>query len=42
MAGRRFVEGRGLTHVEVGVFDLDGVLRGKYMSKAKFFSALEQ
>ncbi len=38
---RNIVEERGLTHVKVGVFDADGVLRGKYISKAKFFSALE-
>ena len=38
---RRIVEERGLTHVKVGVFDVDGILRGKYMSKPKFFSALE-
>jgi len=38
---RKIVEERGLTHVKVGVFDADGVLRGKYISKAKFFSALE-
>jgi len=38
---RRIVEARGLNHVKVGVFDIDGVLRGKYMSRDKFFSALE-
>ncbi|MGE0726093.1 MAG: glutamine synthetase family protein [Alphaproteobacteria bacterium] len=38
---RAIVEARGLTHVKVGVFDMDGVLRGKYMSRAKFLSALE-
>ncbi len=38
---RKIVEERKLTHVKVGLFDVDGVLRGKYMSKAKFFSALE-
>ena len=38
---RRIVEERGLTHVKVGIFDVDGVLRGKYMAKPKFFSALE-
>lgn len=38
---RRIVEERGLRHVKVGVFDIDGILRGKYMSKAKFFSALD-
>jgi glutamine synthetase len=32
---------RDLTHVKVGVFDVDGVLRGKYMSRAKFESSLE-
>jgi len=37
---REIVEQRGLQHVKVGVFDIDGVLRGKYMSKDKFFSAL--
>lgn len=38
---RRLVEARGLTHVKVAVTDLDGVLRGKYLHKDKFFSALE-
>jgi glutamine synthetase len=32
---------RGLSHVKVGAFDIDGVLRGKYLSRAKFESALE-
>lgn len=36
------VEERGLSHIKVGVFDNDGVMRGKYMSKAKFFSSLEK
>lgn len=38
---RKIVEERGISHVKVGVFDLDGIMRGKYMSKSKFFSALE-
>src|SRR5215469_3969112 len=38
---RRIVEERGLRHVKVGLTDVDGVLRGKYMSRDKFFSALE-
>jgi glutamine synthetase len=38
---KKIVEERGLTHIKVGVFDGDAILRGKYMSKAKFFSALE-
>ncbi|WP_207061647.1 glutamine synthetase family protein [Motiliproteus sp. SC1-56] len=38
---RRIVEERNLTHVKVGLFDNDGVMRGKYMSREKFFSSLE-
>ncbi|MFA5121109.1 glutamine synthetase family protein [Zavarzinia sp.] len=38
---RAIVEERGLTHVKVGVFDVDGIMRGKYMSREKFFSALD-
>ena len=38
---KAYVEKKGVSHVKVGVYDIDGVLRGKYMSKAKFFSALE-
>ena len=38
---RAIVEQRGLDYVKVGVFDVDGVMRGKYMGKEKFFSALE-
>lgn len=39
---RAIVEARNLSHVKVGVFDIDGVLRGKYMGREKFFSALEK
>ncbi|MBL8267415.1 glutamine synthetase family protein [Steroidobacter sp.] len=38
---KAIVEQRGLSHVKVGVFDTDGIMRGKYMSRAKFISALE-
>ena len=38
---KRIVDERELTHVKVGLFDIDGVMRGKYMSKEKFFSALD-
>ncbi|VAX01717.1 glutamine synthetase family protein [hydrothermal vent metagenome] len=38
---RKIIEQRHLSHVKVGVFDIDGILRGKYMSKDKFFSALD-
>ena len=32
---------RGITKIKVGGFDIDGVLRGKYIAADKFFSALE-
>ncbi|MFT6732885.1 MAG: glutamine synthetase [Polaribacter sp.] len=38
---KKIIEERKLTHVKVGLFDIDGVMRGKYMSKAKFFSSLD-
>src|SRR3954452_24104202 len=38
---RTIVEERKLDHVKLGVFDIDGILRGKYLHKDKFFSALE-
>lgn len=39
---RRIVEERDINHIKVGVFDIDGVMRGKYMSREKFFSALDK
>ena len=38
---RRLIEERQLDRIKVGVFDIDGILRGKYMSKDKFLSALD-
>ena len=38
---KAIVEQRKLAHVKVGVFDIDGIMRGKYMSREKFISALE-
>ena len=38
---RRIVKERGLAHVKVGLHDVDGVLRGKYLHVDKFFSALD-
>ena len=38
---KKIVNERNLTHVKVGVFDIDGIMRGKYMSKEKFFSSLD-
>ncbi len=39
---RDIVEKRGLSHVKVGLFDNDGVMRGKYMSREKFLSSLDK
>src|SRR5829696_6893919 len=36
------IEEGGHANVKVGVADIDGVLRGKYVSREKFFSALEK
>ena len=37
----KIVKERGLSHVKVGVHDIDGILRGKYVHIDKFKSALE-
>src|SRR5690606_30611179 len=37
----RLVESSGLTHFKIGLSDIDGVMRGKYMRKDKFISALK-
>ena len=39
---RKIVTERQLSHIKVGVFDVDGIMRGKYMSRDKFFSALDK
>ena len=39
---RKIVEARGLSHVKVGMFDMDGVMRGKYMQRDKFLDALDR
>jgi glutamine synthetase len=38
---RTIIEERKLDHVKLGAFDIDGILRGKYLHRDKFFSALE-
>jgi glutamine synthetase len=38
---RKIIEEGKLDHVKLGVFDLDGILRGKYLHRDKFFSALD-
>ncbi|MFM0290154.1 glutamine synthetase family protein [Paraburkholderia megapolitana] len=37
----RLVEASRLTHIKVGMSDIDGVLRGKYLRKDKFLGALK-
>lgn len=39
---RRWVEEGGHADVKVGLADIDGILRGKYLSRDKFVSALEK
>jgi len=39
---KAIIEERGLDYVKVGVFDIDGIMRGKYMKKEKFLSSLEK
>jgi glutamine synthetase len=38
---RKDFEARGVSKIKIGGFDVDGVLRGKYVSRDKFFSAAE-
>lgn len=38
---RKIVSARKATHVKVGVFDADGILRGKYMASDKFLASLD-
>ena len=38
---KKIVEQRGLDYIKIGLHDIDGVMRGKYVNKAKFFSALD-
>jgi len=39
---KKIVEERDLSYVKLGVFDIDGILRGKYVSREKFFAALDK
>jgi glutamine synthetase len=39
---KALIEQRSISHIKVGVFDIDGVMRGKYMSREKFFSSLDK
>ncbi|TAL84987.1 MAG: glutamine synthetase [Candidimonas sp.] len=37
----RLVQASGLSHFKIGLSDIDGIMRGKYMRKEKFLSALK-
>ena len=37
-----FLDQHGITRHKIGVFDIDGVLRGKYVNRPKFLSAAEK
>ena len=39
---RAYVDQAGVANVKLGFTDVDGILRGKYVSKEKFFSALDK
>jgi glutamine synthetase len=39
---RGFLTERGIEHVKIGVFDVDGIMRGKYLSRDKFLSGLDK
>lgn len=38
---KQLIHERNPKFIKVGVFDIDGIMRGKYMSQAKFLSALD-
>jgi glutamine synthetase len=38
---RAIIEERNIDYIKLGVFDMDGILRGKYINRSKFYSALE-
>src|SRR5512139_362189 len=37
-----YLESRGLTYAKLGVADVDGILRGKYLHKDKLLPAIEK
>jgi glutamine synthetase len=38
---RQLLTERAIEHVKIGVFDTDGIMRGKYLSRDKFLSGLD-
>lgn len=41
-SARQFIEHHGIESIKLAVTDCDGVMRGKYVNRDKFFSALEK
>ena len=41
-SARRYVEAANIANIKLAVTDCDGVMRGKYVSRDKFFSALDK
>jgi len=39
---KKIIEERGIDYVKVGIFDIDGIFRGKYMQTSKFLTVLEK
>jgi len=39
---RELIQSLKPSHIKVGIFDIDGILRGKYMSREKFLSSLDK
>jgi glutamine synthetase len=39
---RSYLTDKGIEHVKIGVFDTDGILRGKYLSREKFLGGLDK
>ncbi len=38
----RILTERGIEHIKIGVFDTDGVMRGKYLCRDKFLAAIQK
>ncbi len=39
---KKIVTEREIDNIKIGFFDADGIMRGKYMSRSKFFSSLDK
>src|ERR1700744_1559902 len=39
---KKYLEDNNIEQVKVAVFDIDGIMRGKYIARGKFLSALEK